>query len=257
MCSIQVAESGNGRDDIRMARKRTVAGNPAIAVGYVRVSTEDQDLGPEAQRAALAAWSARTGVRIVSVHEDRLSGATEATARPGLVAALADVRSNAAGILVAAKRDRLARDVVVSAMVARAVSEAGAVIRTADGASDMTGPEAVMVGGIADVFAAYERAVIRARTRAALAVKRSRGERTGRVPFGYRVASDGVHLEPDTGEQGIIAMVRELRASGLSHRGIVAALASRGIVSRTGQPLRQTQVARILARPETSEAAAE
>ena len=43
--------------------------------------------------------------------------------------------------------------------------------------------------GIVDVFAAYEREVIRARTRAALGVKRARGERTGEIPYGYRVAA--------------------------------------------------------------------
>ena len=41
-----------------------------------------------------------------------------------------------------------------------------------------------------DAFAEYERAIIRARTRAALAVKRGRGERTGEVPYGFRLAED-------------------------------------------------------------------
>ena len=93
---------------------------------------------------------------------------------------------------------------------------------------------------------AYERAVIRSRTRAALAAKRSRGERIGTLPYGYRLAPDGVHLEADGTEQAVLASVRELAGEGLSQRAIVAKLAGRGVVGRKGAPLQQTQVARIL-----------
>ena len=61
------------------------------------------------------------------------------------------------------------------------------------------------------------------------------------------LAADGVHLEADEGEQAVLAVVRELRASGFSHRAIVAELAARGLVSRVGRPFRQTQVAHMLA----------
>ncbi len=99
--------------------KRT--GSPSVAVGYVRVSTEDQNLGPQAQRAALDAWATRTGVALVVVFEDHgVSGAAAIADRPGLVAALAALREHGAGVFVAAKRDRIARDPVVAAMVERA-----------------------------------------------------------------------------------------------------------------------------------------
>jgi hypothetical protein len=55
-------------------------------------------------------------------------------------------------------------------------------------------------------------------------------------------------VEADNAEQGVIACVRELRAAGLSHRAIVAELAVRGLVSRTGGAFNQTQVARMLAK---------
>ena len=41
------------------------------AVAYLRVSTEDQALGPEAQRAAIEAWAARQGVQVLSWHLDQ------------------------------------------------------------------------------------------------------------------------------------------------------------------------------------------
>jgi DNA invertase Pin-like site-specific DNA recombinase len=229
--------------------KRTRPGNPLLAVGYVRVSTEDQNLGPDAQRAALAAWAGRHRVTLVAVYEDHgVSGAAALADRPGLLAALDALRAHAAGVLVAAKRDRIARDQVVAVTVERTAAAAGATVRTADGSSDVAGPEGTMMRGIVDVFAAYEREVIRARTRAALGVKRARGERTGEVPYGYRASADGVRLEEDPAEQSVLAAVRELRTAGLSQRAIAAELTARGLLSRAGRPFGQTQVCRMLTR---------
>lgn len=66
-------------------------------------------------------------------------------------------------------------------------------------------------------FAQYERALIRARTRAALAMKKARGERTGGVPLGSSVGADG-RLVVDATEAASVARARELRTRGLSLR---------------------------------------
>src|SRR3954453_6706362 len=99
-----------------------------------------------------------------------------------------------------------------------------------------------------DLARAYERAIIRSRTRAALAAKKSRGERVGTLPYGYRLAADGLHLMADAAEQAVLASVRELSDKGLSQRAIVAHLAGVGVVGRRGGPLQQTQIARMLLR---------
>jgi DNA invertase Pin-like site-specific DNA recombinase len=222
--------------------------NPRTAVAYIRVSTDDQRNGPEAQRAAIEAWAAREGVHVAAWHVDHgVSGATPVAQRPGLVEALASLRAHRAGVLVAAKRDRIARDVAVADSVAKMAAKEGATVRTVDGMSDASGSAGMIQRGVSDLFAAYEREVIRERTTAALAVKKAKGECVGRVPFGFRLAADGVHLEPDADEQTIVARVRELAAQGMSRRAIVAELAARGVVSRVGKPLQITQVARILA----------
>jgi DNA invertase Pin-like site-specific DNA recombinase len=97
-----------------------------------------------------------------------------------------------------------------------------------------------------DLARAYQRAIIRARTRAALAEKKARGERVGTLPYGFCLAPDGLHVVPDQAEQAVVATVHQLAREGLSQRAIVAQLAGRGVVGRKGAPLRQTQVARIL-----------
>lgn len=86
------------------------------------------------------------------------------------------------------------------------------------------------------------------RTRAALSKKKANGERVGRIPFGYRLSSDGIHLEQDPGEQEVIDTIVALKAEGLSHRKIVSAAADLGLVSRAGAPFQRTQIARILRR---------
>lgn len=223
-------------------------GDSKTAIGYLRVSTDEQRLGPEAQAAALDAWALREGVQLLACYLDRgVSGATPIEGRPGLCGALAALREHGAGVLVVAKRDRIARDVVVAAMVDRATTSAGARLVSADGTGNGDTPADAFMRTVVDGAAAYERGLIRARTMAALAAKKARGERTGSVPFGHRLAADGVRLEADQRESAILARARELQGSGLSTRSIVRALAAEGVTSpRSGRPLNQTQVVRAL-----------
>jgi DNA invertase Pin-like site-specific DNA recombinase len=231
-------------------------GDPGKAIAYLRVSTEDQHLGPAAQRRAIEQWAASQGVSVVAWHADQgVSGGAELEHRPALLAAVDALSEHRAGVLVVAKRDRLARDVGLAALVDRLVARHGGRVVSAAGEGtdvDRDDPTGLLYRGLSDLLAQHERAVIRARTRAALAVKRARGERIGAVPFGYRLAPDDVRIEPDPDEQAIIARVRTLRASGLAQRSIVGVLQSEGVVSRSGRPLSQTQVCRIL---QTAEAA--
>jgi DNA invertase Pin-like site-specific DNA recombinase len=226
--------------------KRARKGDGKLAIGYLRVSTEDQRLGPEAQRAAVEAWAVREGVSVVAWFTDAgVSGGLDLADRPGLVEALAALRVHKAGVLAVAKRDRIARDVAIAATIDRAVETCGARVVSADGAGNGDGPADALLRTILDAAAQYERSLIRARTSAALKAKRARGERAGEVPFGYHLAADGARLETDAAEQATIARVRDLRAAGRTLREIVADLAAAGIVGRTGRALALTQVARI------------
>jgi DNA invertase Pin-like site-specific DNA recombinase len=227
-----------------------------VAVGYMRVAAGGRDISLAAQRVAIEAWAARQGIAIASWKADEgVSGATPVAERPGLVAAYGAVREHGAGVLVAANRDRFACDSFVAGLIEQAALASGAMLRTADGeASSRLAESAAQqeqqayTRGAVDLFVAYQRAVNRARTRAALAAKRARGERIGAVPYGYRLAADGLHLEADAAEQAVLVRVRELAAAGLSQREIVEDLGAHGVVGRTGAPLQKTQVARMLLR---------
>lgn len=228
------------------------------AVAYIRIAKDEcgavaapGDVS-RAQRAAIEAWAGRQQVDIQSWQLDLdVSGTTPIAERPGLVAAYAAIREHRAGILVAANAERFSHDELVSWLIERAALTEGATLHTADGSKTRasTDDPEENVGytrGALDLARAYERVVVRSRIRAALAEKKSRGERIGAIPYGYRLAADGIRLEPNEAEQAVVASVRRLASEGLSQRAIVAHLATSGVTGRTGAPLKQTQVARIL-----------
>ncbi len=250
-----------------------------VAVAYMRVSRGDEhghdhglghghdtDTSLQSQRAAIEAWGVRRGVALASWKSDEgISGSTPIAERPGLVAAYLALREVGAGVLVAAHRHTFASDAFVAGLVEQAARARGAMLVTADADSGdeyvsaeaelqeswpvaSEGGEQAWTRGAIDLFVAYQRAVIRARTREALSMKRARGERLGAVPYGYSLATDGLHLEADAAEQAVLLRVRELSSAGLSQREIVERLGAQGIVGRTGAPLQKTQVARILLR---------
>jgi len=201
------------------------------AVAYIRVSTEEQHLGPEAQLAAIELWATRQGVTVVAVHRDLgVSGATPLADCKGLMAALEDLRVHGAGLLVVAKRDRLARDVMKSAMAEARAEALGARIVSAAGEGDGTDPAAKLMRTIIDAFAEYERLIIGARTKAALAVKKTKAERIGGIPYGFSDVNG--KLVPNEDEQRVIIEAKYLSSTGLSMRGICAQFAVEGVVFR-------------------------
>lgn len=214
------------------SKKPRLAADSTRAIAYIRVSTEDQHLGPEAQLVALETWAVRQNVSIVAVHRDLgVSGATPLADCPGLMAALEYLGTHNAGLLVVAKRDRLARDVMKAAMVEARAEKVGARVVSAAGEGDGTDPAAQLMRTIVDAFAQYERAIIAARTKAALAVKKLKGERVGGVPYGFSVDADG-HLISNEDERKAIALARELSSQGMSLRAICAAFKEERIIFR-------------------------
>ena len=218
-------------------RHKTRQGDPSIAVAYLRASKDEQTLSPEAQRAAIEAWAAREGVTVVSWHIDQgICSVTPIEQRPALSEALASLRAQGAGVFVVAKRDRIARDVIISAIVERTAAAAGARVVSTAGEGNGDTPGDQFMRTVIDGAAAYERALIRARTKAALAVKKARGESTGTAPYGFRVGADGKTLEQNPSEQATLAVVRALRASGLSFAGVRRGATLLGHLGRTGRP---------------------
>jgi DNA invertase Pin-like site-specific DNA recombinase len=190
------------------------------------------------ERVLIAGWYTDRGVRSVEAIADR----------PALRRALIALREQGAGVLVVAKRYRIARDVVLAASVEHAVMGAGARVVSASGEGNGDSPADAFIRTVIDGAAQYEHGLIRARTCAALAAKRARGERVGSVPYGFALDIDGVKLVADRREQATILRARLYHARGLSLRAIAGRLAAEGRVSRNSRPFLAQQVARMLDR---------
>lgn len=232
-----------------MPRRPTT--DPTLAVAYLRVSTDRQENGPEAQRTDIERWAEREGVTVVAWHLDRgVSGAAPIDKRPALLDALGSVELHSAGRLVVAKRDRLARDMVAGAVIERSAERLGAAVVSAAGEGEGDDPASLLMRRMVDAFAEYERGIIAQRTRAALAVKRRSGlVYNGTQAIGTRRTADGERLEADPLESRALAVIQTLRADGTSIRGIARELNARGIPAR-GEKWHPTTVARVLRRSE-------
>ena len=183
---------------------------------------------------------------MVAWRVEHLSGGTPVEDRPRFMRALLDLREHRAGLLVVAKRDRLARDVVIAATAERLVADARARVVTADGVTCENTPEGQLMRGLLDLFAQYERAMIRARTKAAMLAKGRRGEYTGgQAPYGYRASGANVVMEPD--EQTVIGIIRDISVKGAGPAEIARRLNTAHVPCR-GSVWHARSVSRILGR---------
>jgi DNA invertase Pin-like site-specific DNA recombinase len=224
------------------------------AVGYKRVSDDKQassGLGLSAQEDSIRACARRLGLELVAVlatEEEGVSSVEPLEKRPELLDAVEMLGPG--DVLIVAKRDRLGRDPIVVAWIELQVQRRGARIVSAAGeGTESNNPTDVLMRRIVDAFAEYERLMIRARTTAALAVKRSRGERLGgRIPYGFELDTDGLHLVPCSAEQEELSEIATLRAGGMTLQAIAADLNQRGIYRREGGQWDHAFISRLLSR---------
>jgi DNA invertase Pin-like site-specific DNA recombinase len=221
------------------------------AISYIRVSSEeraDSGLGLAAQRQRIAAYYTMKGLHLAEVFEDPgVSAGKPLASRPAGSKLLAAARKGKA-VVVVAKLDRLFCSVADAANVIDDFDKKGIQLAAIAESFDMTSPYGRAMAQMASVFAELERAMIRERTRSAMSVKRSRGERiSGHAPFSWDFGP-GKHLVENASEQNIIARMRRMRAEGPSYRGIAVRLDSEGIRPERGKRWVHTTVKTILLR---------
>lgn len=73
-------------------------------------------------------------------------------------------------------------------------------------------------------------------TKKALGAKKERGERMGKLPYGFQVDVDGVHVVPCELEQIALRKIAELRSAGYSLQRIANALNNQSMFNRQGNP---------------------
>jgi DNA invertase Pin-like site-specific DNA recombinase len=192
-------------------------GSELCVVPYARVSTKLQE-HPDAQVAELRRVGANRGWRwACEPFIETASGADRA--RPELARAMALIRAGRANALAAVSLDRISRSLTHTLEIFETLAAHGAaLICTRDGDLDTTTPAGMAMMQLRAVFAEFERALARERSREYAAVRKSQGLRTGR---------------PDSLSAAALARAIELRTGPRppSWRAIRAQLVSEGFPS--------------------------
>jgi len=230
------------------------------AIGYIRVSTEEQSregVSLEMQIAKIKAYADLNDLNLVAIYGDPgISGKT-IKARPGIQAVLHLVKTRKVAAVITYKLDRLSRSTVETLNMVEMIDKAGAALHSISEKLDTQSAIGRFVVRTLASLAEMERDQIAERTSAALAQKRANGEKTGgSVPTGYAVEEKAVPgrnkmvkmLIINETEQRVVRRTHNLRAEGYSLREIVRQLDQDGFRNSKGHAYGKTQVIRFLER---------
>ena len=217
------------------------------AVAYYRVSTARQGksgLGLEAQRAAVERFCAAEEIEIIAEYTETETGkgSDALDRRPILGVALAVAKKMKCPVVVA-KLDRLSRDVhFISGLMAQKVpfivAELGA------------DADPFMLHLYA-AFAEKERALISARTKAALAAKKASGAKLGnpRAAEAARLAHAASRALALSFDANVLPLIHDIRGrGGATLREVALELNARGVPTRKGGRWHASSVKLILDR---------
>lgn len=206
--------------------------NAQKLIGYTRVSSDQQGasgLGLEAQEAQIRAYADAHGFDLVDVVSE-VSSAVSGD-RPERFAALAKCANGEADGIIVAAQSRISRSVIETADLLDWAERKSVRLVMLDCSVDTATPAGKMVATILSAVAQNEADQISARTKAALAAKRERGEAITRP----RVEGDAAEL------------ILQLRADGVSFRGIVKHLNDNNIpTARGGKQWHTSSIQRVL-----------
>lgn len=217
-------------------------------VTYLRVSTDRQGrsgLGLEAQRKALAEFALANGFTIIAEHVEVETGkgSDALDRRPRLAAALACARKFKCSVGVA-KLDRLSRDVAfIAGLMAQRVPFLVAEL------GESVDP---FVLHLYAALAEKERAMISARTKAALAAKKAQGVKLGNRTNPIEASKAGgasVAREADIFARNVKPVIVSIQDAGKKTlRAIAEELNARAVPSARGRTWNAMTVKRVLER---------
>ena len=217
------------------------------AVGYIRVSTEDQvkeGVSLDNQRERIGAYCQYKDLDLVDVIEDAgISGGIN-RAREGFINLLDRIERENFDIIILYSLERLSRDMLTLLALERLLNEHDIELHTIEGQIDTSCPDGFMNFAMKAFLGEMERRQIKYRTKKALEYKKGNGEVVGAIPYGY--SREGKDLVPDLNEQAIIRTVNNMYDRGDRLVDIVNSLNDRGKVTRSGKPWTPTQVKRLI-----------
>ena len=186
-------------------------------IGYVRVSTNKQETGPEVQIAELSAEAERRGWNMTIVREDAVSAAT-VSKRPLMLNALEELRRGHYDGLAVSKLDRLSRSTEDGSRILADSQRQGWRVICLDLGVDTASVMGAAMFNMALNFAEVERKMIGQRTKAAMA----------RIKLTKHVGRPRVY------DEETVRLAVQLRAEGLTLAKVAEELQVRGVPTATG-----------------------
>ena len=216
------------------------------AIGYIRVSTEDQaahGISLDAQRAKLEAYALTKDLTLVGIIEDAGKSAKDLR-RPGVQKILTMARRKEVEAVIIVKLDRMFRSTVDALTTAQDFDRRGVALHSISESLDTQSAMGKFFFTLTAALAEMERGLIGERTRVALARKKEKREVYGKIPYGFE-AVDGI-LVSNPEEQDILRRIRRLRADGMSFQKVADALNSAGVSAKQGGQWDRVRVFKIM-----------
>lgn len=225
------------------------------AVAYLRVSTQEQAgedrFGLESQRDAIKDLATREGLEITTWYTDEgVSGAV--LDRPGLAELFSGASDLDCTIVLVAKMDRIARDLMAQLWIEKELLKLGCEIISA--AEPFRGQDSanVLFRQIIGAFAQFEKSRITERMVGGRKQKALKGGYAGGTPpLGYRASRGSKTLEIDPVKAEVVLRIFELarkkrRGRRLPLQTIADQLNQEGLSTAQGKPFQRVQVKRVL-----------
>jgi site-specific DNA recombinase len=223
----------------------------AVALGYCRVSTEEQardGVSLEVQRERVQAYALAKGLQLTDVLVDEgLSG--KDLRRPALQELLTRCRARQVSHVIVWKLDRLTRrtrhllTLVEEVFLARKIE-----LHSVSESLDTSTPHGRFVLTLFGGLAQMERELIGERTRAALAFKRERGLPTSHPPLGFRPNGKRHLMIPVPEELAVVERILELWRRGQGFHTIAAKLNQDGVPTKRSRRWHAFTVKRVVDR---------
>jgi len=209
------------------------------AIGYVRVSTEDQakeGISLDNQKSKIEAYCQLKDLDLSEIIEDAGISAKNLK-RPGVQRVLKLARTKQVNAVVIYKLDRIFRSTVDALETTRLFDKWGVSFHSIEETLDTQSAMGRFFFTLTAALAEMERCIIGERTKAALSHKRSRNEKTGGdVPYGYDLNPAGMLIKNDN-EQRVIRIIRNRNRDGYSLRKICRELEKEGHLTKRGNDL--------------------
>lgn len=217
------------------------------AIGYVRVSTEEQakeGISLENQKDRIRSYCTYKGLDLTHIIEDAGISGGKNKARPGFVSLMDRIESNGIEAVVLYSLERLSRDMLTLLALERLLDEKDIELHTVEGQVDTGNPDGWLNFAMKAFLGEMERRQVKHRTKKAMEYKKNQGAVVGSVPYGFRRERND--LVADLHEQRVVTLINTLYGQSMRLTHICKELKHQGMATRKGKDFTPEQIRRII-----------